>query len=268
MIGSGPRTSCRPPAIPAEPCAAPRRRPAAKATVRSPSGSICCTRPLAGASVVSARRRSDGRMPSVKVSRAPSDESEGGKRTRPIGVANSATIPGHVPRQRVHMRRTDLGRDIEVAGRLVQFVWRPLLHGAPFAHHGDFLAHRHRLELVGRRVDDGHPELPVKSLELSAHIVTQFGVEIGERLVEQQYLWPSDQRTSERHALLFAARKRGRLLLQSMRKAQHFRRLAHPLVNLWAARRPPQPEDRRGCDGPRGADRGRRTGKPWRRRGP
>ena len=38
----------------------------------------------------------------------------------------------------------------------------------------------------GRGIDDGHAELAVQPLQLRPHVVAQLGVEIGQRLVEQQ----------------------------------------------------------------------------------
>ena len=41
--------------------------------------------------------------------------------------------------------------------------------------------------------------------ELGPHMGAELGVEIGERLVEQEHLWLADQCAAERHALLLAA---------------------------------------------------------------
>ena len=73
---------------------------------------------------------------------------------------------------------------------------------------------RQRLELVRRGVEHGHAELAVQPLELGPRVVAQLGVEVGQRLVEQQQLRPADQRAADRDPLLLAARGRGRLALE------------------------------------------------------
>ena len=53
--------------------------------------------------------------------------------------------------------------------------------------------------------DRGDAELALQAPDLAAHGQPQRGVEVGERLVEQQELRLLDQRAGERHALLLAA---------------------------------------------------------------
>ena len=60
-----------------------------------------------------------------------------------------------------------------------------LLHGAVMED-GDPIRKRHRLRLVVRHVDEGDAGAPLQALQLGAHALAELGVEIGERLVEQQ----------------------------------------------------------------------------------
>ena len=54
-------------------------------------------------------------------------------------------------------------------------------------------------------VDRGVAVLVVQAADLEAHLLAQVGVEIGQRLVEQQRLGLDHQRARQRHALLLAA---------------------------------------------------------------
>ena len=54
-------------------------------------------------------------------------------------------------------------------------------------------------------VDRGVAILVVQAAHLQAHLLAQIGIEVGERLVEQQRLGLDDQRARKRNALLLAA---------------------------------------------------------------
>jgi hypothetical protein len=81
----------------------------------------------------------------------------------------------------------------------------------PVAHHRDAVRHRQRLELVVGDVEDGDAGLALDALELDAHVLAQLGVEVRERLVEQQHVGLADERAPERDPLLLAARELARL---------------------------------------------------------
>ena len=130
------------------------------------------------------------------------------------------------------MRRADLACDVAIDRALVEVVGGSLLNGATRPQDSDLFAHRQRLELVRRGVDNRHAELSVQPLELDAHVVPELGVKIGERFVEQQNLGRPDQRAAKRNALLLASRKRRRLLLEPMRELQHVRGFADAPYNL------------------------------------
>ena len=70
------------------------------------------------------------------------------------------------------------------------------------------------------------PELLLQLADLDAHFVPQLGVEIGQRLVEQQDVGLDHERARERHALLLAARQLARQALGKAfepHEAQHLR---------------------------------------------
>ena len=62
-----------------------------------------------------------------------------------------------------------------------------------------------------RDVDRRDLELVVQAADLEAHLLAQVGVEVGQRLVEQQHLGLDDDGAGQRHALLLAARQLGRI---------------------------------------------------------
>ena len=83
-------------------------------------------------------------------------------------------------------------------------------------HHRDAVAHRQRLVLVVRDVDERGLQLELDALELELHLLAQLHVEGPERLVEQQRCRLVHERTSERDTLLLPSRElTGPALLQS-----------------------------------------------------
>ena len=79
-------------------------------------------------------------------------------------------------------------------------------------HDGDPVGDRHRLLLVVRDIDGGDPESFLKLSDFVAHLHAQSGIEVRQRLVEQQYARPEDDRARQRDALLLAAGELVRLL--------------------------------------------------------
>jgi hypothetical protein len=88
------------------------------------------------------------------------------------------------------------------------------------AHHHDAVAQRHRLDLVVGDEHRGGRHLGMQALDLDAHLRAQLGVEVGERLVEQEDQRVAHQAAAERHALLLAARELARPALQQLVQAQ------------------------------------------------
>ena len=105
----------------------------------------------------------------------------------------------------IHRRRAHEAGDEHVGGpvvdglRLVELLDRALMHD------GDARGKRHRLDLVVGDVDRGLADPQVQLLDLGAHVDAQLGVEIGQRLVEQEELGIAHQRPSHRDALALAA---------------------------------------------------------------
>ena len=88
---------------------------------------------------------------------------------------------------------------------LVDLGGRADLLDPPVVEHGQAVAHRQRLLLVVRHVDERDADLLLDPLELDLHLLAQLEVERAERLVEQQHLRAVDDRAGERDALALAA---------------------------------------------------------------
>ena len=94
----------------------------------------------------------------------------------------------------------------------------------PAVEHREPVAHRERLLLVVRHVDEREPDLLLDLLELDLHLLTELQVERAERLVEQQHLRPIHQRAGERHALPLPTGELGRLAAAEAAEADHLER--------------------------------------------
>ena len=71
--------------------------------------------------------------------------------------------------------------------------------------HQQPVAQGHRLDLVMRHIQAGHRHAPLQPLDLGAHGHPQLGVEVGQRLVEQEHLRLAHDGTTHRHALALPA---------------------------------------------------------------
>ena len=95
--------------------------------------------------------------------------------------------------------------DEQVGRALVDVARAAVLLQHALVEDRDPVGQRHRLRLVVGDVDEGDAGAPLQALELAAHPLAQLGVEIRERLVEQQDRRLHHQRAGQRHALLLAA---------------------------------------------------------------
>ena len=116
----------------------------------------------------------------------------------------------HLALTALDRHRHDVGVADEVGDEmavrlLVQAARRAVLRDARHAHHHDAVGDRQRLLLVVRDVDRGERQALLQLADLLAHVAAQLGVEIGQRLVEQQHLRLQHDGARHRDALLLAA---------------------------------------------------------------
>src|SRR5438270_6017088 len=88
---------------------------------------------------------------------------------------------------------------------LINLLGRAYLLGASVVHYDDEVGSRHRFGLVVRHVNRGVFVGVVQTADLEPHLLAQIGVEVRERLIEQQRLRLDDEGASKPDALLLTA---------------------------------------------------------------
>src|SRR5882762_4468597 len=134
----------------------------------------------------------------------------------------------------VHRRGAAKSSDEGIRGVVVDFRRRTELVDNAFVEYQDAVAHRHSFHLIVRDIDRGSADAAVKALKLLARRGAQFGVKVGERLVEQEDGGLADDRAGKRDPLAFATGKLARLALEQCTYAeQRSRPLDFHLVKLF-----------------------------------
>ena len=87
----------------------------------------------------------------------------------------------------------------------IDFDRRADLYQLALIHHRQPVRHRQRFLLIVRHIDGGQPERLADPPDLRPHFEAKPGIEVGQRLVEQQTSRPHDQRARQRHTLLLPA---------------------------------------------------------------
>ena len=104
-----------------------------------------------------------------------------------------------------HVDLSDEAGHLARCGAVVDLGGRAHLRDPAAEHHDDPVGHAQRLRLVVRDVDGGDADAPLDVADEDAHLLAQLGVEIGERLVEQQDARLDHERARQRDTLLLAA---------------------------------------------------------------
>ena len=128
---------------------------------------------------------------------------------------------GHRAVDEVHLGRADEAGDEEVVGLVVELERRADLRDGAGIEHDDLVGHGHGLDLVVGDVDHGRAEPLVQLHQLDAHLGAQRGVEVGQRLVEQENLGLAHDGAADGDALALAAGERAGALLQARLELQH-----------------------------------------------
>ena len=150
--------------------------------------------------------------------RALGDHAQAAGQRRKGGAVGAA---GELAGQRVHRGASDEAGDEQGRGTPVEVERRAdLLHPAA-VHHHDAVGQRHRLHLVMGDVDRRRPHAAVELADLEAHLDAQRGVEVRERLVEEEGVGGPDDGAAHGDALALAAGELGRLPLQQVVELQH-----------------------------------------------
>ena len=115
---------------------------------------------------------------------------------------------------------------------LVDAVRMVDLRRAAAFHHHHAVADRHRLALVVRDHHRGGTDLALDLAQLELHLLAQLGVEVRQRLVEQEHRRLDHQRARQRHALPLAARELARIARGMGLEVHQRQRLLHALTAL------------------------------------
>jgi len=126
----------------------------------------------------------------------------------------------HGALEQVHGPRTEESGHKRVVRVVVQRFVRPYLLNAAVAHHCYAVAQRHRLDLVVRHVKRGDGEPVEEAANLDAGLRAELGIQVGQRLVEQEQLGIAHQRAGDGEALLLAAGERARLAVEQLTEAE------------------------------------------------
>src|SRR5215470_15774753 len=103
---------------------------------------------------------------------------------------------------------------------------------AALIQHRDAIAHRQRLLLVVRHVDEGDADLALHPQQLELHLLAELEIERAERLVQQQHLRLVDDRAGQRDALALAAGELRRLARAEPGQPYHLQGAVHLLAPL------------------------------------
>ena len=158
------------------------------------------TSPSIAASPVPSGRRCSGRMPS-SVGLGPPLGSTA--RVAPLGRRRALAVDG--AGEEVHLRAADEAGDELVVGVLVELEGGAELADVAGVEDDDAVGEGHGLDLVVGDVDHGGVEAVVQLGDLDPHLDAQAGVEVGERLVEQEHARVADDGAADGDALALAA---------------------------------------------------------------
>ena len=106
---------------------------------------------------------------------------------------------------KVHLRRTHEACNKEVYRICVEVLRRINLLNEAVLHNNDSVTHCHSFCLVMSNVDKCCTELLVELGDLSSHLSTELSVEVGKRLVEEEYLRLTNDSTTESNTLSLTA---------------------------------------------------------------
>ena len=130
---------------------------------------------------------------------------------------------------KIHGRRADEAGDEAVGRPVVDVVRRVELLDDAGMHDGDAVGERQRLDLVVGDVDHRRLAEPLmQALQLDAKLGAELGVEVRQRLVEEEDVDVAHQRAADRDALALAAGKLRRPALQQRLDLQELGRRTSP----------------------------------------
>jgi len=116
--------------------------------------------------------------------------------------------------------------------RAIHLLRRALLLDLTVIQQQNAVRNRHRLVLVVRHHQRRQAQLDDQLTQKDARLFAQFGVEVRQRLIQQDHRRVIHQRTADGDALLLSAGKLVRMALAQMAQPQLVEYILHPLINL------------------------------------
>ena len=95
-----------------------------------------------------------------------------------------------------------------------------VLHDVAVSHDDELVGEGERLLLVMGHVDHGGAELALESEQLDARLDAELGVEVAERLVEEEDGWFADDGARDGDALLLATGELSGVAVEELRHAE------------------------------------------------
>ena len=143
--------------------------------------------------------------------------------------AGPPVLLNHRAADEVHRRRADKARHEQVGWTVVDFLRAAELAYLAILHHGNQRAERHGLDLIVRHVHDAGLEPLVQLFDLVPHLYPELGIEIGQRLVEQEQSRIACDRPAHGYALTLPARELARFAVEQL---IHLQNLGHAADDL------------------------------------
>ncbi len=169
--------------------------------------------------------------------------------------------------EQVHPRAADEAGDEDVGGLVVEVERRADLLDHALAQHDDAVGEGHRLDLIVGDEDHRRAEAAVQAVDLDAHLHAEFGVEVGERLVEEEDLRLADDGPADRDALALAAGELAGAAVEKLRDLKDLGGVLHLALDLVPGRADGLEAEGEVLAHGHVRDRAHRTGRPWRGRG-
>ena len=157
------------------------------------------------------------------------------------GVAAAETIGGDGPGEQIAVADKS---GHEGRGRaLIQILLPPHLLHPPGLHHHQPIGHRHGLLLVMGDHDGGEVAVALQQPDFAPDLLTQLGIQIGQRLIEQQQPRMDGQGPGDGHTLLLPAGELARQAPSQRLQLHQPQHLRHPRLTFGAGETPHlQPE--------------------------
>ena len=132
----------------------------------------------------------------------------------------------------VHLRGSHESCNEQVAWLLIKVLWCINLLNNTIFHNNDSGTKGHSLCLVMCYVDDRSAQSLMQLGDLSSHLYTKLCIQVGERLVHQEYLRGTNDCTSHSNSLSLSTGKSLRLTVKQFLQVKDLSCLSYHLVNF------------------------------------